>query len=118
VCYWAPKTISGLWKTVVKKSPRVLFALGAAILKQQKFKNSLSCARRRRRYSGVFGFAISQTVDKLKINNAFTGPLPDSNKKNRPGTKKFSKKNPEELSCLYFRAEKVKKKKKIGCVSF
>jgi hypothetical protein len=118
VCYWAPKTISGLWKTVVKKSPRVLFALGAAILKQQKFKNSLSCARRRRRYSGVFGFAISQTVEKLKMKNPFTGPFPSSNKKNRPGTKKFSKKKAEELSCLYSRVEKDKRIKKIGHVSF
>jgi hypothetical protein len=96
----------------------VYFALGAAILKRKKFKNSLSCARRRRRYSGVFGFAISQKVEKLKFKNPFTGPLPDWNKKNRPGAKKFSKKKAEELSCLYFRVEKVKHIKKIGRVSF
>jgi hypothetical protein len=107
VCYWAPKTISGLCKTVAKKSPRVLFALDAAILNREKFKNSLSCARRRRRYSGVFGFAISQTVAEWELNNAFTGPFPDSNKKNRPGTKKFCKNKPEELRCWENRAKKV-----------
>jgi hypothetical protein len=52
------------------------------------------------------------------MNNAFTGPLPESNKKNRPGTKKFSKKKAEELSCLYSRVEKVKHIKKIGRVFF
>jgi hypothetical protein len=37
------------------------------------------------------------------MNNAFTGPVRPglANKQNRPGTKIFSKKNPEELCCSY-----------------
>jgi hypothetical protein len=97
----------------MKKVTESVLAAGAAILERKKFGNSLSCAARRGGSGAVFGFAISQTVAELKMKNAFTGPLPGSDKKNRTRANKFRKNILEELrileNCAHRKQDMMKK---------